>query len=407
MKTTTLAALVALLALTAWAQDKSSDVKIGQKHSLRSQVLNEERAYWVYLPASYDDKTFAPQRYGVLYLLDGDAHFHSASGVVQFMSAGINGNFQIPELIVVAIPNVSQDGRTRDLTPTASKLGPDGKETSFLANSGGGNNFLKFMREELFPTIESSYRTRPYRIFVGHSLGGLLVLHALLDSPELFQAYIAIDPSLWWDNQVLVRRVESLSKDGPRVRGSVYISLAHHPDLGIFDPTKVDQAARRFAAALNSNFSPAVRSTLQYYKDEDHGSVPLLSLYYGLLHTFEGYKPPEEKVFKDPSYLVTHYKSVSERLGMDLLPPESFVNGLGYWMLEFLKDHEKAIECFKINVTNYPASYNVYDSLADAYRVRGDKALAIENYERSLKLNPANTNATTWLQELRGQNEQK
>jgi tetratricopeptide (TPR) repeat protein len=76
-------------------------------------------------------------------------------------------------------------------------------------------------------------------------------------------------------------------------------------------------------------------------------------------------------------------------------------------MLEFLKDHEKAIECFKINVTNYPASYNVYDSLADAYRVRGDKALAIENYERSLKLNPGNTNATTWLQELRGQNEQK
>jgi hypothetical protein len=231
MKTTTLAALVAFLALPAWAQNNSSDIKIGQKHSLRSQVLNEERPYWVYLPASYDDKTYAPQRYCVLYLLDGDAHFHSASGVVQFMSAGINGNFQIPELIVVAIPNLSQDGRTRDLTPTASQLGPDGKETHFFANSGGGNNFLKFLREELFPRIESSYRTRPHRILVGHSFGGLLVLHALLDSPELFQAYIAIDPSLWWDNQVLVRRVESRSKDPSRRRGSVYISLARPPEL--------------------------------------------------------------------------------------------------------------------------------------------------------------------------------
>ncbi len=323
------------------------------------------------------------------------------------MSAGINGNNQIPELIVVALPNVSQDGRTRDLTPTASKVGPDGKETHFFANSGGGNNFLKFMREELFPRIESSYRTRPHRILVGHSFGGLLVLHALLDSPELFQAFIAIDPSLWWDNQVLVRRVESRSKDHSRVRSSVYISLAHHPDLGFLDPTRVNEAIRRFAAALNSNFSPAVRSTLQHFKDEDHGSVPLLSLYYGLLHAFEGYKPPEEKVFKDPSFLLTHYKSVSERLGMDLLPPESFVSGLGGVMLDFVKDYDKAIECFKINVSNYPASYHAYERLADAYRMKGDKALAIQNYEQSLKLNPASTNATKRLRDLRGEGEPK
>jgi hypothetical protein len=125
------------------------------------------------------------------------------------------------------------------------------------------------------------------------------------------------------------------------------------------------------------------------------------------LHAFEGYKPPEEKVFKDPSFLLTHYKSVSERLGMDLLPPESFVSGLGGVFFDFFKDYEKAIECFKINVSNYPASYHTYERLADAYRMKGDKALAIENYERSLKLNPANTNATKWLQDLRGHNEQK
>jgi hypothetical protein len=135
--------------------------------------------------------------------------------------------------------------------------------------------------------------------------------------------------------------------------------------------------------------------------------VPLLSLYYGLLHAFDGYKPPSEKVFKHPSSLVAHYQTFSERIGREVLPPESFVSGLGGQMLDFLKDYDKAIECFKINVSNYPASYHAHERLADAYRMKGEKTLAIQNYEESLKLNPANANATKWLQDLRRQNEQK
>src|SRR4051812_21828632 len=102
-KSITLALSFSILVLSAAAQEKSRDIKIGEAFSLRSKTLNEERAYWVYLPESYNDTTFAPQRYPVLYLLDGNAHFHIASGVVQFMSGGVNRNLQIPEMIVVAI----------------------------------------------------------------------------------------------------------------------------------------------------------------------------------------------------------------------------------------------------------------------------------------------------------------
>jgi predicted alpha/beta superfamily hydrolase len=75
----------------------------------------------------------------VLYLLDGDAHFHSVTGLIQFLGTGINGNFVIPEMIVVAISNTD---RTRDLTPTHVNKGPDGKELPFLKTSGGMTNLF-------------------------------------------------------------------------------------------------------------------------------------------------------------------------------------------------------------------------------------------------------------------------
>ena len=197
--------------------EDDSRVTIGQRYTIASKTLGEDRPYWVYLPGSYDSDTSGSQFYPVMYLLDGDWHFPSASGVVQFMSSGINGNVQIPELIIVAIPNTN---RTRDLTPSHTTIGFDGEEAEFLQASGGGDAFLEFVRTELFPKIESDYRTTPHRILVGHSFGGVLVLHALLDAPDMFQSYIAIDPSLWWDDQLLVRQAEKIFADDQERNGS-------------------------------------------------------------------------------------------------------------------------------------------------------------------------------------------
>jgi len=401
MKSAIFALLLTLLALPASAQEKSQGIKIGEMFSLRSKILNEERPYWIYLPASYNDSTYMRRRYPVLYLLDGEVYFHPATGVVQFMSSWGNGNNQIPELIIVAIPNTD---RTRDLTPTRSKIGYDGKEDPSQETSGGGNSFLKFMKDELFPRIDSTYRTLPYRILVGHSDGGLLALQALLDAPEMFNSYVALDPGLWWDNQVLVHRAECRFKGPQNRRASVYISLSNNPDIGFGDPQINVAAIRRFTTLLKSSASPGLRSTLQYFEAEDHVSVPLVGLYHGLLYIFEGYKQPFEEVIEQPSAaLSNHFKRVSERLGVTLLPPEPTVNGIGYFMLYGMKDVEKAIELFKLNVLNYPESYNAYDSLGGAYRAKGEKAFAIESYEKSLKLNPANQNAAKQLQELKSQ----
>jgi len=365
-------------------------IVIGERHSLYSDVLEEDREYLVYLPASYDNDTFTEQAYPVLYLLDGDGHFHSASGVVQFLSEGMNGTRRIPELIIVAIPNTD---RTRDLTPTHTMIGYDGEEAEFLANSGGGDDFLRFIEEELFPEIEDEYRTLPHRTLVGHSFGGLLALHALVNSPDRFDHYIAIDPSLWWDDQQLVEQARDVFQADHGRRASVYISLANNPDLGLGNPALMENAGRAFAGILQAVNTDSFSSAMRYYENDVHGSVPLISLYDGLLANFAGFQMDRQRVIEDPEYVLEHYRQVGERLGIDYPPPEAAINDIGYFLMNGAEDNEKAITVLRINVELYPDSYNAYDSLGEAYMRKGDTELAIENYEMSLELNPDNDNA--------------
>jgi predicted alpha/beta superfamily hydrolase len=372
---------------------KDQDINIGKKYSMRSKVLREERSYWVYLPNSYDAGN-KRQGYPVLYLLDGDAHFQSASGVVQFMSSGINGNCQIPEMIVVAIPNTD---RTRDLSPTHSTLGIAGNEEAFLKSSGGGDAFLKFLRDELFPQIDSKFHTLPARVLVGHSFGGLLAIHALVQEPEMFHGYIAIDPSLWWDNQILTRMAEKKIGTIRKLRKSLYISLANSPKVLANDPTKMRKAIRKFVNTLDAARTKNFRLGFQYFGSEDHGSVPLLSLYHGLLFLFEGFK--HVGVESLPT-MKTRLHRLSKRWGADILPGEGHVNNMGYMMLYRVKDVKKAIAFFEYNISNFPRSANVYDSLAEAYMVTGDKAEAIKYYKKSLELDPDNQNAARNIREL-------
>lgn len=382
--------------LAACAQEDNR-ITIGEKLTIESEILGEDRPYWVYLPKSYNDGRFFPSKYPVLYLLDGNVFFHSATGVVQFMSSGFNT--QIPELIVVAIPNTD---RARDLTPTHSTVDLDGKEAPYYESSGGGDKFLKFISDELQPRIDSTYRTEAFNILVGHSLGGLLAAHAMLGSRKVFEAYISIDPALGWDEGVVIRRARSLLQNDETIKGHVYISMANTvvPD---FSSESVKEPITEFSALLQSVASPELRVRHDYYEAEDHASVPLLSLYHGLLHIFDGYKPKAALWSEETAAISAHFENVSSRLGITLLPPESVVNTFGYSMLYGEYDVDQAIELFALNTMNYPGSYNAFDSLAEAYMESGDVTASIANYEKSLELNPDNQNAVDQLKVLRAQ----
>ena len=399
--------VILLLTPIAVAQQEPGDrndpkITIGERFSMQSRVLNEERAYWVYVPASYDNND--RQHYPVMYILDGDAHFQSATGVVQFMSSGINGNYQIPELIVVAIPNTN---RLRDLTPTLSTVGFDGEPTDSLDESGGGDDFLHFINDELFAEIDSAYRTMPHRTFVGHSLGGLMALHALLDVPDMFQAYLSIDPSMWWDGEILTARAEEIFAVPNARNGSVYISQAAQIDLGDDKPGRMRITSSTFADVLATAESPTFRLKVDYFEKENHGSVPLISLYHGLLHVFDIYQLPYSAVVSDPTIITRHFEKISERLGATMPPPEGLVNRMGYFLLQNLEDVQGAITVFELNVANFPESANAYDSLGEALGIGGDTGEAIRIYEMSLMLDPDNDNAKDQLEILRKTTDQE
>jgi predicted alpha/beta superfamily hydrolase len=285
-----------------------------KKFSLRSRILKEERSYLVWVPNSYQPSMRRPRHYPVLYLLDGDSHLPWASAVVEFMG----GNRQIPELIIVAIPSTD---RARDLTPTRSLQDFNGNTSSAYANSGGGENFLRFLKEELMPRVEADYRTAPYRIFVGHSLAGVLAMHTFLQRPAPFQAYIAMDPSTYWDDQLLLRRAKEILPFTDEIREPIYMSIAgrpkDHPDHARAD-------ARALAAYMQTNISPKSRFKSEYFESEDHGSVPLMSLYHGLLFVFDGYKfsagPGTE-----PSTIREHFTKLEERFHFGMQPPDELL----------------------------------------------------------------------------------
>ena len=196
MKKNFLLILVVLIAVTSKAQTDNSIV-IGKYDSVYSTILKEKRKVAVYVPNMTTGAQLTNQRYPVVYLLDGEGHFQSVVGLIQQLSQ-VNGNTIFPEMIVIGIPNTD---RTRDLTPTHIDSDPPMMDSGFSKNTGGGENFAAFLEKELMPHIDSAYPTQPYRLLIGHSFGGLTVMHILTNHTKLFNAYIAIDPSMWYDKE--------------------------------------------------------------------------------------------------------------------------------------------------------------------------------------------------------------
>lgn len=166
---------------------------------LTSAALGEVREYTVRLPESYAREP--RRRYPVVYVLDGrplDAH--------TFDAAEANArDGRSPELIVVGIPNMQRGGRARDFLPPELRFTRrDG--TPF---TGGADRFLRFLRDELVPRIERTYRTAAPRLLVGHSLGAIFVCYSLVAAPAFFDARFAHSPAIWRDEDRVVGAVDA------------------------------------------------------------------------------------------------------------------------------------------------------------------------------------------------------
>lgn len=371
-------------------------VVIGTIDSINSKMLNEQRKVWVYVPGDGLNNIYSKKRYPVVYLLDGDAHFFSVVGMIQQLSS-VNGNTICPEMIVIGIPNTD---RTRDLTPSNDANAPY-MDSASAASSGGGEKFFSFIEKELIPHIDSVYPTAPYRMLIGHSLGGLTVINALVHHAGVFNSYISIDPSIWWDNKKLLNETKTALTTKKFAGSTLFLGIANTMNDGmdtlrVKKDTTMSTRHIRSILELNDCLSMDKKSGLsfksKYYHDDDHGSVPLISEYDALHFIFDFYrlklteddynKPSKELIAKFENY----YKEVSKKMGYKIEIPEDMINGMGYQKLGE-KKYDDAEYLFKLNVANYPQSFNVYDSLGDLYVAKGDNANAITNFKKALTLN--------------------
>ncbi|HEX9511528.1 MAG TPA: alpha/beta hydrolase-fold protein [Puia sp.] len=378
--------LVFLPANRLFAQSPATTIPIGITDSLYSAVLKEGRTLKVYLPHSYTDSNARSGRYPVIYLLDAAANFKPLAGMMEFLSAGIDdGSLEIPEMIIVAIDNTD---RTRDLTPTHTLRMPGSdKEESYLQSSGGGDHFIRFLEKELIPHIDTNYRTANYRILIGHSFGGLTAINIFLHHTALFNAYIAIDPSLWWDQQYLLRRGIAALATRKFNGTELYLAGAHTPAYGADSLTMNIHhgSIRQFARALNKYRNNGLHAKWQDFPGEEHSSVPMLAEYYGLKFLFDGYLLTFSKVYNDPAAIIPHYDSLSTKFGVRFRPPESALNGIASYALAG-HETDKAIRIFGANLEYYPDSYAANLGLGDALLQKGDKQKARASYEKALRL---------------------
>jgi uncharacterized protein len=264
------------------------EVVLAQQFSIHSEALSEDRDVLIYLPQSYGMAGNGERRYPVLYLLDGPAYFNATVGNVYHLGEPGAAVGRIPELIVVAIRNIRSSNkatRNRDMTPSHMTSG------LYSENSGGAASFRAFLESELIPQVDSHFRTQKQRLLVGHSLAGLFTLDTLVEKPQLFDAYIAIDPSASWDGNLLARKLKSLA---PRLSGSavrVFIAEANSPYMTAAEQETQKDGIRSFRSALKESGRP-VHEEYRYFADETHLSVPLIGIYAGLLSVYSDYKKP-------------------------------------------------------------------------------------------------------------------
>ncbi|MEO7176668.1 MAG: alpha/beta hydrolase-fold protein [Saprospiraceae bacterium] len=237
---------------------------LGVIDEIDSKLLAEKRILNIYLPEGYKEN--GKEKYPVIYLLDGgaDEDFIHVAGIVQF------NNFswidRVPRSIIVGIANTD---RKRDFT-YPSTIAEDKK---LVPGSGKSSNFINFLETELQPYIAKNYRAGKDKTLIGQSLGGLLATEILLKRPQLFDKYIIISPSLWWDNASLFDIKSPLFEAKFDKQTDVYIGVGDEGFAPVTTTHNMQAEATTLFDKLSQNESGHVKVYYDYLPQEDHATI--------------------------------------------------------------------------------------------------------------------------------------
>lgn len=345
------------------------DIKLidGRELTIKSMVLHEDRVISVYLPDNYEEST---EKYPVLYLLDGEKHFHHTTGAVGFLFE----NSLIPQLIVVAIHNID---RRRDFLPAYDPTYP---------TSGRADNFVNFINHELSKYIKGNFRVSDYSILAGHSFGGTFATYAFLTKPDLFDAYLTISPVMHYADNYLIKKTNQMLRSSYQDEKTFYMTVGNEPDYYA--------AHEEFSALIEQkgvkNFN------LEYTKieSERHGTIPYVAIPNGLKYIFSDVQLPEEVKNKGLVAIDAYYNELSAKYDSKLVPSERTLNGVGALFLQ-RQDVKRALNIFKESIKRFPQSSGAYDYLGMANEANKQLDLAVQNYQKAYDLGKAQNHIRT------------
>ncbi|MBS1737561.1 MAG: alpha/beta hydrolase [Bacteroidetes bacterium] len=262
--------LVLLLLVSNFLNAQSPEMEntrpfvLGRIDQLNSKILQEDRILNIYLPEGYSSKDTT--RYPVVYLLDGsaDEDFIHITGIYQFYTFPWMN--RVPKSIIVGIATVD---RRRDYTfPTSLE-----SDKKLYPTTGHSAAFIDFIEKELQPYIQNKYKTSTSRTLIGQSLGGLLATQILIEKPYMFDKYIIVSPSLWWNNGSLLKVAATALKEYSRNKLSIYIGVGKEG----LTPTKVPRVmevdANVLAEKLQGLHNKNLEIFFDYLPEENHATI--------------------------------------------------------------------------------------------------------------------------------------
>ena len=236
--------------------------------SIYSNVLSEYRSVKVILPADYNSET--AKKYEVIYLTDGEWVVNLFPFIYKFAQ----DEQYVPPVIIVALPNTylkKVNQRDRDFLPV---------NVPSPAISGGADKFISFLKDELRPYIDKNYRTNGSNSLYGHSYGGLFVMYALLTEPQLFDTYYSTDPSMWWNNDFVIKLA---SEKLGNIKSQKVLWIA-----GI-ESTYKGMGIERMDSVLKLKAPDNLKWKIATFPNEKHNSVRLKAMYDGIKYANQGF----------------------------------------------------------------------------------------------------------------------
>ena len=341
----------------------ADNINIAQSFEIESKILQQKRTILVALPTGYEANK---ARYPVIYMLDGLIAISHAVGARDVLVKSAN----IPPTIIVGIKS---EDRMMDFTPSSIEL---------FKSSGGADKFLSFIDLELIPLINAKYRTNAFKALEGHSMAGLFTAHALIKSPDLFDAYIITSPELGWNQGEINENLKLFLASSTALQKDLYFAVGEQESSMIKDQLS------QFVSEIKNSSSNKIRIKHDVFEDESHMSVPLLANYHALKFIFSDLKLPKDIIenYSDAKF-IAHETRMSEKYGELARQELKVYIPLALGLMK-QQQYQSAINVFKRLVQTYKVDNDHpqnYAWLASAHDKNGNKQAALKNYKIALQ----------------------